>query len=120
MLVVCLATLHLRVAVVVELAGLLPDLGLAAEEHALRADDTRATVVVERGQNVEDERIIAVPGRGRRESGTAAEAAERVLEALLAEDLLLQLVLLLLVVGLLLRLQPPELVGEREIREDQR
>ena len=68
---------------------------------------------------MEDERVVAVAGRGRLEAGAAAEAAERVLEALLAEDLLLELVLLL-VVRLLLRLQPPELVGEREIGEHQR
>jgi hypothetical protein len=68
---------------------------------------------------VEDERVVAVAGRGRLEAGAAAEPAERVLEALLAEGLLLELILLLLVVGLLLRLQPPELVGEREVGEDQ-
>ena len=119
-LVVGLAALHLRVAVVVELARLLLDLGLAAEEHALRADDAGAAVVGERGEDVQDEGVVAVAGGRRLEAGAAAEAAERVLEALLAEDLLLELVLLLLVVRLLLRLQPPELVGEREIGEHER
>jgi hypothetical protein len=61
-------------------------------------------------------------GRRRLEAGAAAEAAERVLEALLAEDpsLVCPPSSLLLVVGLLLRLQLPELVGEGEIAEHKR
>lgn len=117
-LVVGLATFHSRIAVVVELPRLLLDLRLAAKEHTLRADDAGAAVVRERGQDVQDEGVVAVAGRGRLEAGAAAEAAEWVLEPLLAEDLLLELVFLLLVVGLLLRLQPPELIGERKIGED--
>src|SRR4051812_24323930 len=104
MLVVGFAPLHLRIAVVVELARLLLDLRLAAKQHALGADDACTAVVSERGQDVEDEGVVPVAGRGRLETGAAAEAAEEVLEPLLSEDLLLELVLLLFVVGLLLRL----------------
>ena len=120
MLVVGLAALDLRIAVVVELAGFLLDLRLAAKQHALRADDAGAAVVGERGEDVQDEGVVAIAGGRRLERRAAPEAAERVLVALLAEDLLLELVLLLLVVRLLLRLQPPELVREREIGEHQR
>src|SRR5437867_4038195 len=110
MLVVSLAALQLRVPVVVQLLRLLLDFRLATEEHALRADDAGAAVVAERGEDVEDEGVVAVAGRRGLESCAAAEAPKRILVAFLAEDLLLELFLPLLVVRLLLRLQPPKLV----------
>jgi hypothetical protein len=87
--VVCLAAFELRGAIFVVLAGLLFDFGLAAKEHALRADDAGAPVVIERGQDVQDESIIAIRGRRRFEACAASEASERVFVALFAEDLLL-------------------------------
>jgi hypothetical protein len=119
-LVVRLAALQLRIAVVVELLSLFFHFRLTAEEHTLRADDAGTSVIGERGDDVQDEGIVTVAGRRRLETSTAAEAPERVLVAFLAEDLLLELVPLLLVVGLLLWLQPPEFVGERKIGEHER
>ena len=110
MLVVRLSTFDLRVAILVELFRLLLDFRLAAKQHTLRADDARAAAVGERGEDVEDERVVAVASRGSFEGRAPAEAAERILEALFAEDLLLEPVLLLLVVGLLLQFQPPDTV----------
>src|SRR5690242_10122252 len=46
-LVVSLAVLHLWIAVVIEFAGLLLDLGLTTEKHALRADNPCAPIVTE-------------------------------------------------------------------------
>jgi hypothetical protein len=94
--VVGLAALHLRVAIVIELARLLLDFGLASKEHALRADDPGAAIVGERSEDVQDEGIVAVAGRWRPEARAASEAAKRVLKPFLAEDLFLELVLLFL------------------------
>ena len=115
-----LRRLHDGVAVIVELAGFLFDLRLTAKEHTLGADDARAALVGERSEDVQDKGVVTVAGRRSAEGGAATEAAVGVFVAFLAEDLFLEFLLLLLVVRLLLRLQPPELVGEREIGEDQR
>src|SRR5262249_27560911 len=96
MLVVGFAAPHLRIAIIVELTRLLLDLGLAPEKHALRAHNTGAAIVSERGENMQDEGVVAVSSRPRLEPGPATEAAERVLESFLAEDLLLKPVLLFL------------------------
>ncbi len=53
--IIGLAAFYLRIAVVVELAGFLLDLRLAAEKHALRADDAGAAGLREGGEDVEDE-----------------------------------------------------------------
>ena len=103
-----------------KVACLFLDFRLAAEEHALRADDAGPPVIGERSEDVEDERVVPVAGRRRMEAGAAAETTERVLVALLAEDLLLEPGLPGLVVGLLLRLHPPVVVRERKIGEHQR
>ena len=62
MFVVGLAALDFRVAVVVELASLLLDFRLAAEQHALRADDAGAALLGQRGEDVQDEGVVAVAG----------------------------------------------------------
>lgn len=69
---------------------------------------------------MQDESIITITcGRGL-EGSTAPEAAIGVLEAFLAKDFLLQLVLFLFVVRVLLGFEPPELVGKREVSQYQR
>src|SRR5688572_4922908 len=98
MLVVGLAFPELRIAVVVELAGFFLHLRLAAEEHALRTNDTRAPGLRERGDDVQDEGVIAIRSRRRFERRPAPEAAEQVFVTFLGEDFLLQLVLLLFVI----------------------
>ncbi len=85
MFIVGFAAAHDGVAVIVELAGFLLDFGLAAEQDALGADDAGAAVVGERGENVEDESVVAVPGRRSAERGAATEPAVGVFVAFLAE-----------------------------------
>src|SRR5262245_30738219 len=119
MFVVSLAALDNGIAVVVELARFFFNLRLAAKEDALRADDAGTSIVRERGKNVEDEGVITIAGGWRAERRAPPEAAKRVLVALFAEGLFLELVLLLFVVRLLLRLQPPKFVREWKIGEDE-
>ena len=69
---------------------------------------------------MKDKGVVAVAGGRSAERGAATETAIGVFVAFLAKDFLFELVLLLFVVRLLLRLQPPELIGEREIGEDKR
>src|SRR5262245_49649084 len=114
MLVVGFPALHFRIAVLVELACLLLDLRLSAEQDTLRTHNSGTAIVGERRKNVQDEGVIAVAGRWCLEARTAAEAAEGILVPFFDEDLLLELVLLFLVVRLLLRFEPPELVRKRE------
>lgn len=51
-LVVGLAALDLRCAILADLASLLLDFGLAAEEHTLRANDAGAPLVRECGEDM--------------------------------------------------------------------
>src|SRR5262245_56065997 len=102
MLVVGLAALDDRVAVVLELSGFFFNFRLATKQHALRADDARAALVGERGEDVQDEGVIAVASGRCLERRAPPEAGIGVLETLLAEDFFLELVLFLLVVRLLL------------------
>jgi hypothetical protein len=120
MFVVSLAALQLWITVVIELARLLLELGLAPKKHALRANNPSATIVGERRDNVQNKRIVPVAGGRCLKSRTAAEAAERVFVPFLAKDLLFELVVLFFVVRLLLRLEPPELVREGKIGENER
>lgn len=92
--VISLATLHLGVAVFVELTCLLIDFGLPAEEHALRANDTSSAIISERSNDVENESVVTV-ARGRRfETSASTKTAKEILESFLAEDLLLEFVFL--------------------------
>src|SRR5207302_283027 len=75
---------------------------------------------VQRGEDVEDERIVAVLSRRCPEGCSAPEPAVGVLEAFLAKDLLTELPFLLLVVALLLRPKPPGFIREREVGQDER
>src|SRR5262245_52981696 len=101
MLVIGLATLQLRVAVAIKLAGFILHLRLAAEEHALRTDHTCTPSVGERGKDVEDEGIVTIARWWAMEPRATPEAAIGVFVALFSEDLLLELILLFLVIRLL-------------------
>src|SRR5437870_5513473 len=69
---------------------------------------------------MKDEGVITVTRSRRAERCAATKAAIVVFVPCLTEDLLFKFVLFLFVVCLLLRFQPPELIREREICEDQR
>ncbi len=77
-------------------------------------------MVGQRCEDVQDECIVPITGRRRLETGAAAEAAIRVFISLLAKDHHLEFGLLCFVIGLLFRFEPPEVVGERKIGEDER
>src|SRR5690349_14005853 len=113
MFVVSLAALHLRFAVVVEFAGLVFDLGLTSEEHSLRAHNSGAAVGSKRGKDVKNERIISIACRGGPEARAAPKPSKLVFKPVFAEYLPFKPVLLLLVVCLLFRFQPPKLIGKR-------
>src|SRR4030095_16044697 len=69
---------------------------------------------------VEYEGVITVSGRRRAERCAATKPTVVVVVPCLTEDLLLEFVLFLFVVRLFLRFQPPELIRERKIGEDER
>src|SRR5260370_40211120 len=66
-----------------------------------------------------NESIVTITDGWSFESRAPPETAKGIFVTFFAEDFLLQLVFLLLVICLLLRLEPPELVRERKISEDQ-
>src|SRR5437870_826299 len=68
---------------------------------------------------MKDEGVITVTGRRRAERCAATKAAVVGFVPCLTENLLLEFVLFLFVVCLLLGFQPPELIREREICEDE-
>src|SRR5712691_1216159 len=110
MFVIGLAAFDFRIAVAVELASLFLYLRLTAKEHALGTNHPCPPGVGKRSEDMEDEGVIPI-ARGRAMKARASpEAAIRVFVAILPEDFLLEIVLLLLVIRLLFGLEPPEII----------